>query len=99
MLLLLFWFPSLLLLMCQLVSKQILLMTSSLHKTLHRPKSIHLDLIVPPGPKLESFTYSEIIRLKLIFIKFKYKKCVLICHMTATTLTMHGMAWHDNKVF
>lgn len=48
MLLLLFWFPSLLLLMCQLVSKQILLMTSSLHETLHREKSVHLNRIVPP---------------------------------------------------
>lgn len=49
MLLLLFWFPSLLLLMCQLVSKQILLMTSSLHKAPHREKSIHLNVIVPPS--------------------------------------------------
>lgn len=42
---LLFWFPSLLLLMCRLVSKQILLMTSSLHEAVHRQEPIHLGVI------------------------------------------------------
>lgn len=71
MLLLLFWFPSLLLLMCQLVSKQILLMTSSLHETLHREKSVHLNRIVPPNRA--SYMHDNFINMSRIFIIVLFK--------------------------